>query len=86
MSDSGAGSSDNRPIITPAEFVQIVRGTATPEVRQRFLDAHNDPTSELHEVLLGMEEWARGLPGKSERSELHFKDQQKRFSKRLELV
>jgi hypothetical protein len=50
-----------RPAVTPSDFVQIVRGTATADVRDRFLDAYNDPTSEIHEVLLGMEEWGRQL-------------------------
>jgi hypothetical protein len=87
MSDLENKGPSSRPVVTPSEFVEIVQGTASPEIRSRFLDACNDPTSELHELLLGMEEWSRSLPGAQRNSrELHSMDQQKKFAARLEHV
>jgi hypothetical protein len=83
---SGGENPDQHPILTPSEFVQIVSGTASDEVRQKFLAAVDDPTSELHEVLLGLEEWSRRLPGPAQRGDKLQRVQQQKFSFRLGLV
>lgn len=86
MSES-ENRSPNRPVITPSEFVQIVRGIASADIRARFLDAYNDPTSELHEVLLGMEEWSQALPGgQGSFQAQHSANQGKKFAERFEIV
>jgi hypothetical protein len=78
--------SPNRPVVTPSQLIKIVRGIASQDTRARFLEAYNDPTSELHEVLLGMEEWSHSLPGgQSGAAERHSGIQRKKFSERFEL-
>jgi hypothetical protein len=91
MSESESVGDRPRPTCpSPDELIQIIRGVAPPGVRQRFLAAYDDPTSELHEVLLSMEEWVHGLRARvrglvendASRSDSSFS----RFARRLKIV
>lgn len=59
QSDEGEASR-----ITPRMFLSVIRGTGTEHERELVRQAFDDPNSELHDWLEGVQEWAERTLGR----------------------
>lgn len=68
MAGSESTPEENPENITPQMFLDVLRGGGTPKERELILKAMDDPHSELHDWLHGVEEWAERTFGRKSAS------------------